>query len=63
MMNRHPAQPGKTCLIDAPDSLVIGRLEFELSDQPSESNSFHLHDLQAVLPSHHSTPSQTSPST
>jgi hypothetical protein len=35
-MNRHPAQPGKTCLIDAPDSLVIGRLEFELSDQPSE---------------------------
>ncbi|KAJ9107423.1 hypothetical protein QFC21_000874 [Naganishia friedmannii] len=27
--------PGKTCLIDEPESLVIGRLVFELSDKPN----------------------------
>lgn len=28
-------QPGQICIIDPPESLVVGRLIFELSDQPS----------------------------
>lgn len=30
-------QPGKKCLPDSPEPLVVGRMVFELSSQPSRS--------------------------